>query len=319
MQNNVKGENTMNTLAPIVLFVYNRPWHTEQTVTALLKNELADASDLIVYSDAPKNEAVVPMVEGVRSFIKGIRGFKSVSIIERERNWGLADNIIDGVTAVVNKHGRVIVLEDDIVTSPYFLRFMNDALDFYENEENVWHVSGYMFPIDTTDLNDTFFTQGMFCWGWATWARAWKHYTRDPQNTPSQFNKKMAREFDYENTNKFFDQLRANKSGKLHTWAIFWYATIYLHKALCLSSKNSLTQNIGLDGSGIHCGESDVYEVALRQNAISAFEQNIQESATARNRLIHFFKHVQPNMFFRIRRKLLRTVKKLAAFERWNG
>ena len=122
------GMGMRSPLAPIVLFVYNRPWHTEQTVTALLKNELADSSALIIYSDAPKNEAAAGKVEEVRRFVKGIRGFKSVSIIEREKNWGLADSIIDGVTSVVNKYGRVIVLEDDIVASPFFLRFMNDGL-----------------------------------------------------------------------------------------------------------------------------------------------------------------------------------------------
>jgi len=137
---------------------------------------------------------------------------------------------------VVNKYGKVIVLEDDIVTSPFFLRFMNNALEFYEKEEKVWHISGYMFPINTTGLNDTFFTKGMFCWGWGTWERAWKHYKRNPESLPPQFTQEMIRDFNYENTNKFYDQVLANINGKLRTWAIFWYATIYLNNALCLCS-----------------------------------------------------------------------------------
>jgi len=299
----------MNTLAPVVLFVYNRPWHTEQTVTALLKNELADASDLIVYSDASKNEAATPKVKEVRSFIKGIRGFKSVSIIERERNWGLADNIIDGVTAVVNKHGRVIVLEDDIVTSPYFLRFMNDALDFYENEENVWHVSGYMFPIDTTDLNDTFFTKGMFCWGWGTWARAWKHYQRNPESLPSQFTQEMVRDFNYDNTNNFFDQVLGNINGKLRTWAIFWYAAVYLNNALCLCPRDSFIKNIGHDGSGVHCGRSSKFENDLINNYPIYFERKIEESNAVRNKLTLFFESLKPRLIQRIKNKIIRMAK----------
>ncbi|MDR3057781.1 MAG: glycosyltransferase [Prevotella sp.] len=123
----------MQKLAPIVLFVYNRPMHTMQTLEALSENLLADDSELIIFSDAPKNISVADDVEKVRSYIKTVHGFKSVTIIERDTNWGLAASIIDGVTEIVDRYGKVIVLEDDIVTSPYFLKFMNGALDFYES------------------------------------------------------------------------------------------------------------------------------------------------------------------------------------------
>jgi len=295
----------MKNYAPIVLFVYNRPWHTEQTVKALLKNELADASDLIIYSDAPKRESAAQNVEQVRRYIKSITGFKSVTIIEREKNLGLADNIIDGVTSVVNEFGSVIVLEDDIVTSPYFLRFMNEALKFYERKEKVWHINGYLFPIDSKDLNDTFFTMGMFCWGWGTWERAWKHYRRDPEKLPSRFSRSMIREFNYENSNDFFGQVLANKSGKLRTWAIFWYATIYLNQGLCLCSKYSLATNIGHDGSGMHCDKNSFFEVSLRGNSSFHFATQIQESADARKLLIFFYRSLQPSILARIKRKLL--------------
>lgn len=134
-------------LAPIVIFTYNRPWHTQQTVEALLKNEYASESDLIIFSDAPKNEAAKKGVEETRSYIRNITGFKSLRIIERDRNFGLANNIIDGVTSIVNEFGRIIVLEDDLLTSPYFLKFMNEALSLYEDEERVISVHGYIYPI----------------------------------------------------------------------------------------------------------------------------------------------------------------------------
>ena len=159
-------------LAPIVIFTYNRPWHTQQTVEALLKNEYASESDLIIFSDAPKNEAAKKGVEETRSYIRNITGFKSLRIIERDRNFGLANNIIDGVTSIVNEFGRIIVLEDDLLTSPYFLKFMNEALSLYEDEERVISVHGYIYPIKKS-LPDTFFIKGADCLGWGTWKRGW--------------------------------------------------------------------------------------------------------------------------------------------------
>jgi GT2 family glycosyltransferase len=122
-------------IAPIILFVYNRPWHTKQTVEALQKNELATSSKLIVFSDGPQNNHEAHLVHEVRYYIANIHGFKSVYIVEREKNWGLADNIVDGVNQVISEYGRIIVMEDDLETSPYFLRFMNEALEFYKDEK----------------------------------------------------------------------------------------------------------------------------------------------------------------------------------------
>jgi len=165
--------------APIVLFVYNRPRHTRQTIEALRKNELAGESDLFIFSDAPKNEEMEEKVKEVREYIKNIDGFKKVTVIEREENRGLAKSIIEGVTKIVKEHGRVIVLEDDIVTSPYFLRFMNDALEFYKGQERVMHISGYVYPIETDGVDDTYFVKPASCWGWATWGRAWSSFKKD--------------------------------------------------------------------------------------------------------------------------------------------
>ena len=123
----------MKSLSPIVLFVYNRPWHTQQTIEALQKNELASESNLIIYSDEANNKNVQENVDKVRLYIDQIDKFKKVTIIKRETNWGLANNIIDGVTKVVNQYGKIIVLEDDMITSPYFLKYMNEALEIYKD------------------------------------------------------------------------------------------------------------------------------------------------------------------------------------------
>lgn len=138
----------MTTLAPILLFVYNRPRHTRQLVQSLLTNELAVKSQLIIYSDAPQNEMDRLAVEKTRNYIHSIKGFATLSIIEREKNHGLARNIIDGVTTQINRYGRIIVLEDDLIVAPYFLQFMNDALEIYKDEPKVGHIQGCDFTND---------------------------------------------------------------------------------------------------------------------------------------------------------------------------
>ena len=166
-------------LAPIVLFVYNRPLHTKQTIEALQKNELAKESELFIYSDAPKSSEVQSDVDEIREYIKSINGFKKVTIVERDENWGLANSIIDGVTKIVNEYGKIIVLEDDLVTSPYFLRFMNDSLARYETEERVWHISGYSQPFNKLNIKEHFFIKPTTCWGWGTWLNRWNFFKKD--------------------------------------------------------------------------------------------------------------------------------------------
>src|SRR5262245_24975653 len=129
--------------APIALFTYNRPDHTRQTVEALRKNELAEETDLLVFSDAPGRPDDAERVRQVREYVDTISGFKSVRVVARARNLGLAGSIIDGVTQVCGESGRAIVLEDDLVTSPFFLGFMNKALDTYASEDRVGSVHGY--------------------------------------------------------------------------------------------------------------------------------------------------------------------------------
>lgn len=162
----------MNNLAPIALFVYNRPMHTRQTVEALLANELAAESDLIIFADGAKSGKDADAVQEVREYIHSISGFKSIKINEQDTNQGLANSVIAGVTEVVNESGRIIVLEDDMVTSPYFLNYMNDSLEMYKDEDKVISIHGYMYPVKEK-LPETFFLQGADCWGWATWKRGY--------------------------------------------------------------------------------------------------------------------------------------------------
>lgn len=297
------------TLAPIVLFTYNRSWHTRQTVEALQKNELAEESELFIFSDGPKTERDVEKVKEVRNYIKSIDGFKKITVIEREKNWGLASNIIDGVTKIVNEFGKIIVLEDDLVTSPYFLRFMNEALEFYKEEKRVWHISGWNYPIDTDGLGDVFFWRVMNCWGWATWVDRWKHYEKNTDKIINEFTKKDVRRFNLDGVEDFWSQVIANKKGKIDSWAIFWYATIFKRNGLCLNPSQTYVLNIGHDKSGIHCGESDIFVSSLNNKLNIFLERNIDESQKAIEHVKKFYIFKKKPFLTRIRNKMGRIFK----------
>jgi len=241
------------TTAPIILFVYNRPLHTRRTVEALLKNELASESDLIVYSDAPKTPKIADAVREVRDYIRALAGFHSVSIVERDRNWGLAGSIIDGVTTVVNKYGRIIVLEDDIVVSPHFLDYMNVGLNQYEYDDRVMQISGYMFPLASDLDDDAIFLPFITSWGWATWQRAWQLF--DPSCAAwSQIKTDgdAVEAFDLGGAYPYSSMLEAQLRGEIDSWAIRWYLSVFAQQGLVLFPRRTLVLNSGLEGSGTH-------------------------------------------------------------------
>ena len=215
------------SLAPIVLFVYNRPDHTRKTVEALQKNFLAKDSELFVFSDAPKNEAATSGVAEVREYLKSVSGFKSISITERQENWGLAKSIVQGVGDIIKEYGKIIVLEDDIVTSLYFLQFMNQALEMYQSEPRAMHVSGYFLPVKAA-LPETFFYRQTSCWGWGTWERAWRHFKPDAGYLLAEIqNRGKLAEFNMNGSFNFSSQLKANIEGRINTWAIKWQASVF--------------------------------------------------------------------------------------------
>mgnify|MGYP002627338674 CR=1 FL=1 len=166
----------MKDLAPILLFTYKRLEHTKQAVDALRRNYLASESNLFVFVDGPKNEADIPKVESVREYVKKIDGFASVKIFAQEKNIGLANSIINGITKIINEFGRAIIVEDDIITSPYFLTYMNDALELYKDDEQVYNVDAWLCPVEKENMPQSFFMTVPEIWGWGTWKRAWKDF-----------------------------------------------------------------------------------------------------------------------------------------------
>ena len=284
----VFSKNEMNKLganiikAPIALFVYNRPLHTRNTVEALLQNAEAKESDLIIYSDAAKTNISDLQVNETRAYIRSISGFKSVLIIEHSENLGLAKSIMDGVTTLCAEYGRVIVLEDDLVVSPHFLNYMNNALNQYNDVEKVMQIAGYMFPMKTGDEihDDAIFLPFISSWGWATWQRAWKHYDASARYFKKlSLDSKLKRQFDLDGNYKYFRMLEAQQRGKIESWAIRWYLSVFFENGLVLYPAKTLVSNNGFDGSGVNCAVSTIVEKAIDVNfEVRNFPNNIELS-----------------------------------------
>ena len=268
-------------LTPIILFIYNRPDHTKQTLEALSNNTLASQSDLFIFADGPKNTASKEQLESIKQTRKVAASenwCKSVTLIESETNKGLARSIIEGVTEIINKYGKAIILEDDIITGKYFLEYMNEALEKYQGNKEVWHVTGWRDPIKHTKKNKAYFYPTMDCWSWATWTDRWQYFKKDPLYYKSIFSPQMIESFNVDNTDKgMFSQIEDNITGKINTWAIFWYATIFVNNGLCLGPTKSLCKNIGFDNSGVHCGTNSAEEIIETiDNKIQVFPKKIE-------------------------------------------
>jgi len=301
----------MRQLAPIILFVYNRPDHVIKTLDALVKNTLAAESQLFIYSDGAKSAADVERVEEVRGVISKCSGFKSINIVEQKKNMGLAASIIGGVTKAVNEFGRVIVLEDDIETSPYFLAYMNDALDFYALDKRVSSVSGCNYPADLRMLNnDTYFLRVPLCWGWATWEDSWACFEKNV-NSVSSVPKELVDYVNFGGVQNFFSQAESNVSGKLNTWFIFWYLSLANNKNLTLFPKNSLVNNVGHDGTGENCGRSNIFKQDIYHNKIRVETIPVVENSYALNSHKLFFKSIQAPILKRSLSKVVRSIKKI--------
>lgn len=296
-------------LSPILLFVYNRPEHLKRTVESLVRNPLADESELFVFSDAPKTEADRENVDYIRRYVHAIEGFKRVTVVEREENWGLARSIIDGVTRLVNEFGRVIVLEDDLVVAPYFLKFMNDALEMYKDEPKVGHIQACDFTKDPS-LPETFLIKWTGSWGWATWARAWKNFNPDGKVLLKELEERhLSYTFDFNGKYGFTRMLRRQIEGKNNSWAIRWNASLFLKDILSLNVGRSLVQNEGFDGSGTNCGGGGLYDSNLSQVPVLLKKiVPIRENQQARNAYVRYY--ARTNSFWaKAFRRIKRTLK----------
>ena len=280
----------MTNLAPIIVFSYNRPDHLRQTLDALVKNDLADNSVLYIYCDGAKANATDEQIANIqenRRVAHAAQGFKQVHVIERESNIGLKNNIVGAVTEIVNQYGRVITLEDDVITSSGFLNFMNEGLEMYKDDEQVMHISGYMWPHRCKLPETIFYPVPYPGGGWATWKRAWQHYTDD---TATLYNYWSMR---WDEFNKFGGdylqrQLVANYKGTLKTWFVKWYAVMLMRQALTLYPGHSLTNNIGFDEQATNCYTTDKFDV-VPIDSVKVKRQQIRENKRAAREIYAFY------------------------------
>ncbi|MCX6181894.1 MAG: glycosyltransferase family 2 protein [Bacteroidetes bacterium] len=246
----------MNELAPIVLFVYNRPEHTQKTLDFLSKNLLAEKSTLYIYCDGPKencSDENLSKINQVRAMVKSVKCFGKVTIVEQIENRGLAESIICGVDEILEKHGKIIVLEDDIQTSKYFLQFMNEALTMYENEEKVLSIGACNFFANDASTPDTFFIPIPDCWGWATWRNRWKLFERDGKKLLQQLQEKdLMDKFNLFGAYNYEEMLMDQINGKNNSWSVRWQAVAYIHDKLSLYSRVPISYNFGFDHLGTH-------------------------------------------------------------------
>jgi hypothetical protein len=304
-----KIKNTSG-VAPIALFVYNRPFHVLETIKALSNNILASDSDLHIFSDAPKKNPGEIEVLKVRELIRNITGFKNIFVVEQKTNLGLANSIVQGVTSLCERYGRVIVLEDDIVTSKFFLQYMNDALNFYSDTDNVMHISGYRYPVKTSFSSDTFFLHLPMCWGWGTWQRSWVKFNRR-LDLIKYFNDQSICKFNFNNSYPYWKQIELNKAGQISTWFVFWYAILFYEKKLALFPCQSLAQNIGIDGSGTNTRDVTYdYRVELYNLPIIVNEIPLIESVDAYKAHCEYFTSIKKGFIKKIINKLKIFIKK---------
>lgn len=270
--------------APVVVFAYARPEHLKRCLDSLAVNPEAAASRLIVYVDGPRGAADRPKVERTRRVAQAATGFGEIECHFREHNQGLADSITAGVTETLDRFGRVIVVEDDLVVSPFFLDYMNRALERYAGDDRVMHIAGHMLDVDPTGLPDAFFLRQSSCWGWATWDRAWKRFNPDAGALAAAFSQADVERFNLNDAYSHFEQLKANQNGSLKTWAVRWYASVFLQGGLCLHPARSLVINGGFDGSGENCPGQCVELGVLSEEPIITLPEAPQEHAEALSR-----------------------------------
>ncbi len=291
-------------LAPIVLFAYKREDHVRQTLEALSKNELANQSHLIIISDAGKFEKDQADVQKVRDLAVSRKWCGEVTLICNEKNLGLNDNFFYHISNIVEKYGRIIVLEEDLCTSPYFLNFMNDALDMYEEEKSAMQICGFTFDMSTANLPSSFFLSVTNGWGWATWHDRWQKLNTDSQDLFNKINSKslynrLTVDGSYPD---FYNQMKSNVDGVHNHWDIKWLATVVVNEGLCLYPKESLVVNIGFDGSGTHFKDGEKgHDTKLGVGKIELVKQKVLELPEARKSLVKYFSAQQPSGFSKLR------------------
>ncbi|ACL63999.1 conserved hypothetical protein [Anaeromyxobacter dehalogenans 2CP-1] len=241
--------------APVAAFVFRRPARAQQMLASLAANPEVRDTQVVVFSDGPRSAADAAAVDETRRVVQAA-GLPHLEVVARERNLGLARSVREGVTRLCREHGRAIVLEDDLVLSPTFLEYMNAALDRYSEDERVYAVSGFQYPVRLRAPEDAVFLPFISSWGWATWERAWRHLDGEATGRARLLADPALRQrFDLGGRYGFSGMLEDQVSGRSDSWAILWYLTVFMRGGLALFPARSLVENRGFEAGGTHCPE----------------------------------------------------------------
>ena len=301
-------------LAPVVIFTYRRKKKLENLIKSILKNKEAKNTTVYFFQDSYKNQEDQNDVNEVKKYIKKVKGFKKKIIILRKKKLGLAKNIISGINLIFKNNKKAIFLEDDLIVSSNYIKFMNQALDKYYKNKKVWHINGWSYQLKNNLNQDVFFSKNMNCWGWGTWRNRWQKYDNDSKKLIKKFNVKMINEFNFNSQLDNWSQIIRNHKKKISTWAIFWYAIIFINNGLCLSFSQSLARYDGFDLRSTHSHSkspyNNIYKNSLSKKKIINFPSVINEDKNYINKLSSFIKEKQ-NFFFRLKNILSKLLKQV--------
>ena len=294
--------------APIVLFAYNRLNELMLTIESLQKNFLATESDLFIYSDAGKSEIDVKKVQKVRDYIHSINGFRSIHIVERKKSFGLAKSVIQGASEILNKYGKIIVLEDDIITTVNFLCYMNSALEFYKTDEKVFSISGHTIPLKTLDKweKDTYVGLRPASWGWATWINQWENIDWDVSDYKEFMKNKEAMNNFNQGGVDLSRMLKNYMEGKNNSWAIRWAYAMYKAKKYAIYPQTTKVQNIGFSDEATHCNNVNIYESNMDTSESCSFD--FVKELTPNKKIINEFRD-QYTFYNKLKKKIAEVLK----------
>jgi hypothetical protein len=291
----------MKNLAPIAIFAYRRLSYLKILINSLKRNKLSKKSIVYIFSDGWRDNSDKEDVLNVRQYIARMSGFKKVFLILRIKNFGLSKNIIDGINFVLKSNNKIIILEEDLELSKYFLNFINDGLNIYKNKKNIASINGWFFPVNNNkNIPNNFFIRGADCWGWGTWKRAWVKF--DP-NGKKLFNKireqNLEKLFNFNNSFNYMKMLQNQINQKNQSWAIRWYASTFLRKMYTIYPKNSLVRNIGTrNGVNSKFDFLNLGKKFREKKYTPMYFNRVEEDVNAREAIELFFKK---NFFYRIK------------------
>jgi hypothetical protein len=247
---------------------------------------------LFVFCDGPKGESDRQDVTAVRKYIRTIQGFRKVTVIEAERSLGLAASITNGVSQIVDDYGSIIVMEDDLLSSPGFLTYINEGLRLYSAHSEVMSITGFMFPVRGSLPQIFFLHGGTYPWGWGTWKRAWHRYDPDVDDLLKRItkSKSLISQFNFGGAHDYVAMLEYTAAGKLDSWYVRWYASVFLENGYGLWPGLSMINNIGLDGTGRHGGTTKYFDVSELADRIEVREIPVEDCRQARKAISDFYR-----------------------------